>query len=290
MAANTNYAGKDVLDEVLAYAKGTAETPVNLRDPAATADCLLLGFVHRLTGAPEQAAPLLRAAVGHLRAPATPDGIRMSLPIFVSALAAWELVDDSATPDVTSMYTRFARRVGALMVLPAALTTQVGILLSQGRIDDAQEACTEGRALGEATGAPGAPDIASFMDLGLLCWRGHEEEARSLASKIDADVKHLEADTPRSYIYPWYFVAVLELSLGRYRQAYDYALPIFRDDRLGTGTRVLPDLIEAAARCDEPFVAQQALKRLEERAQASGAAWGLGRARPLPGAAGRGRR
>ena len=54
------------------------------------------------------------------------------------------------------------------------------------------------------------------------------------------------------------------------------SLPVLRDDRLAAGTLVLPDLIEAAARCDELLVAQQALNRLKERAEASGAPWGLG--------------
>ena len=40
---------------------------------------------------------------------------------------------------------------------------------------------------------------------------------------------------------------------------------------------MLSDLIEAASRCDELRVAHEALKRLEERAEASGAVQALGR-------------
>ena len=270
-----NYAQGDALEQVHAFAMdAVAGTPVDLGDPSSAADCLLLGFLHRLSGAPKQALPLLRAAVGHLRDPATPDIIRMSLPIFVSALAAWELLDDDATPDVVNMYTQFARRAGALMVLPVALTRLAGFHMSQGRFDNAQEAFAEGRALSEATGAPGSPRTASSIELALLCWRGREEEARDLAARIAAELEHLEGDARQSY--PLYYLTVLDLGLGRYRQAYDQALPVFRDDRLGNGTLVLPDLIEAAVRCDELLVARDALTRLEERAEASGARWGLG--------------
>ena len=271
-----NYAGKDALEQVLAFAKGAAETPVDLQDPSSTADCLLLGFVQRLSGAPRQAAPLLRAAIGHLRAPATPDRIRMPVPIAVGVIAGTELMDDNTNYDMINTYVRSARRAGALMVLPAALSLLASQFLVQGRFDDAQEACAEGRALGEATGAPGSPDLASIVELGLWCWRGREQEAQDLAARITAQVQRRKDQDRQIYHPPWYYLVVLELGLGRYRQAYDHALPAFQADRLAIGTIFLLDLIEAAARCDELPVAQQALNRLEERAQASGAHQGLG--------------
>ena len=105
---------------------------------------------------------------------------------------------------------------------------------------------------------------------------GREQEARDLTARITAEAEDLEDDASQSHNLPWYYLVVLELGFGRYRQACDHVLPIFRDDRLAAGTLVLPDLIEAAARCDELLVAQQALNRLKERAEASGAPWGLG--------------
>jgi DNA-binding CsgD family transcriptional regulator len=270
-------AGRTELNEVLAFAMGVAESPVDLQDPSSIADCLLLGFLRRLSGAPEQAVPLLRAALGHLRDSATPGAIRTSTPLIVSAIAGSELLDEKINYDVTNMYVQYARRAGALMVLPAALTILAGILMHRGRFDEAQQACAEGRALGEATGVPGSPDAASFIELGLLCWRGREQEARDLAAKTAAEAQQLEKNTRQSRFAPPHDLAVLELSLGRYRQAYDHTVPAFRDDRLGLGTRILPDLIEAAVRCDELLVAREALSRLEARARASGASWGLGR-------------
>ena len=269
-----NFAPGDTLEEVRAFSLGVAEIPVDLEDPSAAGDCLLVGLLHRLSGAPRQAAPLLRAAVGHLCDPAMPDAVRMQIPQVAAVVAAVELLHDS-TYEVLEVYVRSARRSGALMVLSAALTGLAGTLLTQGRFEDCEQAWAEARALGEATGAPGLPD-PSFVELGLACWRGHEDEARHVAARITARVQRRLDDGRETYHPPWYHLAVLDLSLGRYRQAYDHVLPDFREDRLAVGIIVLPDLIEAAVRCNEMPVAQQALDRLEERAQASGALWGRG--------------
>ena len=52
-----NYTRGDTLEQVRAFATGVAETPVDLQDPSSTADCLLLGFLHRLSGAPDRRRP-----------------------------------------------------------------------------------------------------------------------------------------------------------------------------------------------------------------------------------------
>lgn len=272
-----NYTRGGALEQVRAFAAGVAETPVDLRDPSSAADCLLLGFLHRLSGTPKRSAPLLRAALGHLSDPATPDVNRMSMPVFFSALAAWELFDESATPELVEKYIKSARRAGALTSLPVTLIVLAGSLIYQGRFGEAREACAEGRALSEATGAPGLPFMVSSVELALLCWRGRELEARDRAASITAALDRLEEDARQGFLYPLYYLTVLDLGLGLYREAYDRAHPVMEDDRLGNGTLVLPDFIEAAVRCHELPVAQQALSRLEGRARASGAQWGLGR-------------
>ncbi len=267
------YTRGHAMDEVRAFATiDVAETPVDFQDPSSTADCLLLGFLHRLSGAPKQAAPLFRAAISHLREAATLDPIRLSVPLIIGVLACNELMDENAAHDVINTFARSARQAGALRLLPPALAMRGAAFLFQGRFDEAQETCAEGRALGEATGVPGSPDTVSFTELGLLCWRGRENEARDLAAKIvAAEQRRGGAQSPSFYLVP------LELSLGHYRQAYDEALPAFRDDRIAAGTLTLPDLIESAVRCHELDVAREALNRLAERAEASGAGWGLGR-------------
>ena len=167
-------------DEVLAFAADLVETPVVLEDSCPrlqTVSCLASCTACR--GEPPHAVPLLRAAIDHLRNPETLDGIRMSVPINVVSLAEAELMDDNAPVDVINADVRFARRTGALRVLAPALTALAAVLTFQGRLDDAQAAGEEGRALGQATGTPGLPGRqSSFVELALLCWRGHEVEAR----------------------------------------------------------------------------------------------------------------
>ncbi len=270
------YAREDATAEVRAFAKDVFDTSVDLEDRSSVADCLLLGFLQRLSGAPRKAAPLLRAAMGHLRDPETPDAIRMSVSVAVGGLAGTELLDQDAILEVLDTYVRFARRAGALRILPPALATLAIALTRQGRFDEAQEACAEARVLGEATGALGRP-LAWSAELNLLCWRGREAEAREHGVMIGAEEEHRGGDIRAYRDQSPMYLTVLELGLGRYRRAYSQALPIYRADRLGFGTLVLPEFIEAATRCGELLVAHEALNRLKERAEASGARWGLGR-------------
>ena len=122
----------------------------------------------------------------------------MTMPMAVGALAGAELLDENTNYCVINTYVRSARRAGALMVLPMALTALAAVLTNYGRFDDAQEACAEGRALGEATGAPGSPDLASIVELGIWCWRGREQEARDLAARITAQVQRRKDEGRRS--------------------------------------------------------------------------------------------
>jgi DNA-binding CsgD family transcriptional regulator len=69
---------------------------------------------------------------------------------------------------------------------------------------------------------------------------------------------------------------VLELSLGHYQAALQCALDVYEDDNPDVGTYVLPDLVEAAARCGQIGLAEAALGRLAERALASGTPLALG--------------
>jgi DNA-binding CsgD family transcriptional regulator len=115
--------------------------------------------------------------------------------------------------------------------------------------------------------------LANYVELALLSWRGRERETRDLVAQL----QRRNDEGMQLYHPPSYYLAVLELGLGHYREAYDHALAAFQTDRLSVGTLALPDLIEAAARCNELAMARQGLERLEGRTQASGTRWGLGR-------------
>jgi DNA-binding CsgD family transcriptional regulator len=65
-------------------------------------------------------------------------------------------------------------------------------------------------------------------------------------------------------------LAVLELGLGRYDAALASALTVYGDDPPDAGTRILPDLVEAAVRAGDHSAARSATERLAERTRASG--------------------
>jgi hypothetical protein len=81
-----------------------------------------------------------------------------------------------------------------------------------------------------------------------------------------------------------FFLTKLELSLGRYDEARIHALALFEQDPSYAGTMALGDIVEATVRAGDTESGRAALTRLSERAEASGASWGLGllaRARAL---------
>ena len=71
-------------------------------------------------------------------------------------------------------------------------------------------------------------------------------------------------------------LAVLELGAGRYDAALRAARHLLDHDSVVLGTLALADVVEAAARCGESVVAEQALDRLSERATASATPWAAG--------------
>lgn len=106
-------------------------------------------------------------------------------------------------------------------------------------------------------------------------WQGHEAETRSMtAAMID------EWSTSRRYASMANFarlaLTVLELGLGRYADALDQAHRVAQDDPPGHGSRVLPDLVEAAVRTGDARTARDTLDELTVRATAAGTPWALG--------------
>ncbi|TCO19738.1 regulatory LuxR family protein [Kribbella steppae] len=65
-------------------------------------------------------------------------------------------------------------------------------------------------------------------------------------------------------------LTMLDLGHGRYQEALSRALEVFHDDPPEFGTRILPDLIEAAVRSGDGDTAASALERLSERTRSSG--------------------
>jgi DNA-binding CsgD family transcriptional regulator len=242
--------------------------------PAATiVDRLLSGFMHWFAGRYRQAAPLLRHAIAELGDQDTDEQARLNW-LQTGCFAAGELLDDQVRTALAEDFARLARERGALTALPIALTFVGEAAARAGRFEQADAAHAEGREISAATGNPGIPGQASPPDLLLMIWRGEEEQARSAAAAIIAEMTERGIGSGVSYVHTW--MSVLEVALGNYRQALDDAQRAYREDSLAIGCFALPEQVEAAHRCGEPGAAREALHRLAARAHAGGAPWGLG--------------
>jgi DNA-binding CsgD family transcriptional regulator len=267
-----NYAGRRALEDVRAAAAEIQPGASATNPPLSIVDRLLSGLLHRLAGEYRQAAPLLRGAVAELQDETVPEDLRLPW-MRLGTMAATELLDYEAKAAVAAEHVRLARRRGALTALPRALISMGDAYLREGRFALADDAHAEGRQIAAATGNPGLPGQIVLPDLALLAWRGHEAKARAIAAEATDDVNR-RLGSGLSLVRAR--LTVLELGLGNYRDALRHAQYACREDVLAWGTYVLPELAEAAVRCSEPGLAQQAADRLAARAQASGASWGLG--------------
>jgi DNA-binding CsgD family transcriptional regulator len=262
----------EVLDEVCTFAAMVAEAHLPIDAVPNVPDLFLFGFLHRQAGDAELAAQFLRKALAGLEHPETSYDMRVAVPPIVPLVAGVELLGQTVAFATGSSYADFARRTGALTVLPGALVALARVDVRQGRFADAEAGLTEVTQLVRATGAPGTPDITAELKLHVLCWRGDEAGALAAADELEAAGGRREPGFDLASAD----LAVLDLGKGRYPQAFERLEPITSEDRLGFGTLVLYDFIEAAARCGEHNAARIALARLAARATAGGTRLGLG--------------
>lgn len=268
-----NFATADVFEEVRLFATTIVPADLAPDDPASVADLFLLGFLRRLVGDAETAARLLHKALTDLEHSERPDELRLVIPPWAPVIAGAELIDERFVVIEASSYAELARRAGALTVLLNALIALARVYIHDGRFGDAEVALTEASELSRATGAPGIPDISAELWIFLQCWRGDEAEASAQTAALTAAGKR---PSPGADLVPGY-LALLDLSKRRYRDAFERLTPTVREDRLVQGTLMLADYIEAAARSGQHSEAVVALDRLAARATAGDGRLGLGR-------------
>jgi DNA-binding CsgD family transcriptional regulator len=262
-----------VFEEARSFAATVAEADLSSGDRPSVADLFLFGFLHRFAGDAELAARLLRQALSDLERSERSDELLVAIPPIVPAIAGTELIDERVAAIAASSYAEFARRAGALTVLPNALIVLARVYIIRGRFEDTEVALTEASQLARATGAPGTPDFAASQRVFLLCWRGDEAEASAQAAALEAAGQRPSpgADLVAGHL------ALLDLSKGRYQDAFERLESIVTEDRLSLGTMMLADFIEAAARSGRYTEAIAALDRLAARATAGAVRLGLGR-------------
>jgi DNA-binding CsgD family transcriptional regulator len=181
---------------------------------------------------------------------------------------AVELWDADAWFELGTRQVQAAREAGALTVLPVALHTLASWHLLNGDLALAEILLTEADAILAATGH--APMIHARLRLAAL--RGANAQPLITASIREATqrgegilVRHAEEAA-----------ATLYAGLGRHDNALAWAQREFDHNPRVLYRTALPELVEAAVRCDRLDLARRAVDELCEHTQASGTAWALG--------------
>ncbi len=254
----------------------------DVRDPLAK---LLTGIAARLT-CEHAAMSILHTAVtsaardqARLQSVA---GRHVHVVYFDTVLAAVDTLDDRAWDDLTHAWVQLSRATGALGALPLALSFRSWVAVLQGRVGSAASHLAEIEDVVSLTGSRGLLGSPAPAHVLRDAWHGDEEATRSGARRMMQDAHERGQGIGIDHAYA--ALTVLELGAGRYDAALRAARHIFDHDSIALGTLALADLVEAAARCSEMDIAEQAQARLSERATASETPWARGllaRARAL---------
>ena len=233
---------------------------------------ILEGLILLVTEGPAVGEPMLRDALRTLLVADLPaDSWLHHGSMRATAAAAMALWDLDTWWALSRRQAELARELGALAVLPTALNSLAVVATWRGDFETASALAAEHDAVTEATGMR----IVPYGAMWLSAYRGRTEEASTLfAATIDDSIRRgegLGVDLARVC------AAVLNNGVGRYGEAMRAAYPA---DLAAPGslisTWMLPERIEAAVRCREPDVAQEALREFESIANPGESDWGLG--------------
>ncbi len=243
--------------------------PQGLRPPQLV-DLLLDGLATRFTeGYVAGAEPLGRALLAFRRDPASHEDAVMRW-LWLTWLVAGDLWDDEAWYELTTHAVRVARQAGALNLLPLALSYRAAVHVHAGEFAAAAALIEESDSITAATG--NAP--LRYASTLLVAWRGVEPPASEIMRDVAREAT--ARGEGRAAGGTDYLIALLNNGLGRYRAALSCAERACEHDDLGVLGFSLVELVEAGARGDARDAAESALRRLAERAVASGTDLALG--------------
>jgi DNA-binding CsgD family transcriptional regulator len=252
--------------EIARAARDARAAPGDSRAP----DLLLDAMATLVIDGYEVGAPAVRQALRLFRDgdPAEAGQLRW---LFVATSCAIDVWDDESWRDLATRQVKVARELGALSLLPFAITQLWGAQLHAGEFATAMSLVHEFSVIQEAT-ANGLPDFGPMM---VAAWQGHEYEALSLIDEIVSAMK--ERGVGYGVSLPHYIASVLYNGLGRYQDALASAeLASVQRGDLAFANLALVELIEAAVHSGQPERAAAALEQLAGLTRPSGTAWGLG--------------
>ncbi|RSM91868.1 LuxR family transcriptional regulator [Kibdelosporangium aridum] len=237
--------------------------------PPRLVDALLDGLAARFASGYVEGAPLLNHALHAFRREAARNGDDIMRWLWLAWLAAADMWDDETWHELVTHAVRTARETGALNFLPLALTYRAVVHVHAGEFDAAAALIEESDAILKVTGN----SYLGYAGVALLAWRGDPQVTAVLEASVPWAGTWGEG---RAIGGGHYLNAVLHNGVGQYQDALSCAEQACEHDDLGLFGLALIELVEAGVRGDAPEAAADALRRLEERATASGTQWALG--------------
>ena len=260
------FLGRDVtVGQWLDLGQAASSAPPPSRPPGAR-DLLLEGLAVQLTAGYAPALGQLRRALQELVAD---DGQTENLieVLWLASCVAIVVWDDHSWDALSEKFVSEGRRTGAIVHLLAAAQMRTIECVLAGDFAEAASRVEEKNLLGSVIGPTHAGDSGAAF---LAAWQGHEMGSTTDASSLaPSQMWGFEADVS------CYATSVLCNALGRYESAME-AARAFLDDANGRWAPALPELVEAAMRCDQPELARRAIDQLAATTAPSGTHWAAG--------------
>ncbi len=242
--------------------------PPSLQPPR-RADLLLRGLALHVNDGPSVGTPVLKRAVrafldGEV---AAEQGMCW---LWLAGRAAGLIWDYEGWDALTARQIRVARNIGALTMLPVAVTTRTGVHLFAGELAAAAALVEESAALSRAT-----VGRVPYAPLTLAAFRGREDEFKPLIQTSTNDF--MASGKGVGLAMAQWAAAVLYNGLARYEDALGAAERAAENPREPWFSNwVAVELIEAASRTGQVERAAYAMEWLSTSARAGRSDWGLG--------------
>lgn len=239
-------------------------------DVAGPCDLLLDGLALVIDEGYPVGAPVLRDAVRAFRAADMPvlESLRW---LWLATHAAHDIWDERSWEELCDRQVDLARQVGALHVLPIALSARIGLHLFAGELSTADALVQEAESVTETTGS----SLPPYGAIALAAWRGHPEEVLPRVDTAVDDALHRGDGMGLTLVR--HAEAVLYNGLGRFPEALAAATEGAQHPaELAFASWSLVELVEAAVRSDNRAPASRAVEDLAQITGPSGTDWALG--------------
>jgi DNA-binding CsgD family transcriptional regulator len=262
------------LQEIATSAVAAPSVPGVRTTPA---EAMLRGLATRLAVGSTEAAPMLRQVLSE--AVSSDDFLDSLVPPVLYSHVISEMWDWDRGKEILLKIADRERSRGGLVALRITMHAVCVHEAWTGRFSVAEGYLNE--AL-DISAAVGGDFLGEYMNFELKALQGDEIAAENAM----AVVVPLAEGAGYGSVVGMCLTAkcIMKLARGHYEEAAEHASILFDHDPLALGTRILPDLIEAASRSGQTQLAQEALDRLEMRANESGTLWAravLARSRAL---------